>query len=276
MNTALNKAILRCKTILSLPSIYQKVSIKIEQPQTTNHELAEIIKLDVGISSRLLAIVNSAFYGFPSQISSVSHAISIVGLNDFKNLVLSASIVNQFEEVKSSGFSMDEFWNDSLFCAILAKHIAKHWASRKEQESLFIAGLLHDVGKLVMVKNTTGDLKALEELWRRGDLNAEKAAYEYNHIEAGEALINSWGLPPELAQCARYHHCLPDQADINVSILCVHMAHLLASIEDLEASPEIENCNALAPETLPLDTLLEIKQKALDEKSTLIGLYLSH
>lgn len=273
MSNALKKAVLKCKSVLSLPAIYQKISLKIEQPQTTNNELAEVVKLDPGVSCKLLAIVNSSFYGFPSQISSISHAISLVGLNDFKNLVLSSSVVKLYDEVKHTEFSIRAFWDHSLLCAILARRLGNHWGTRNDQETLFIAGLLHDVGKLVMLEACKENQSALSDCWDRLDLQAEATLVGFDHAQAGSALIATWGLPALLVDSTAQHHALSKEPD--AVAVCVYLANATISLEGDALESVLEHCNRYTEQPLTMDELLEIRDQAIGEKDTLIGIYLS-
>lgn len=272
MSEALANAIRQCQSVISLPEIYQQVSIKIDQPHTTHHELAEIVKLDPGVSSKLLAIVNSAFYGFSGQIATIAHAISIVGLSDFRNLVLSSSLVQLFDDLKGSDFSLHEFWNHSLLCAILCKRFGGLWLPRRQQEELFIAGLLHDVGKLMMLQTQAEHIPRLLPAWSEVDLAAEQTLVGFDHTQAGAALIQSWELPPLLAQCAGQHHQLEDAASVKPAVVAVYLANAVAQGE-YEAALTLSN--NLVEQPLTPDEVEQIKEEAVAEKNSLIGVFLS-
>jgi HD-like signal output (HDOD) protein len=271
MSEALEKAILQCQSVISLPEVYQQISIKIDQAHTTHHELAEIVKLDPGVSSKLLAIVNSAFYGFSGQISSIAHAISIVGLNDFKNLVLSSSLVQQFEELKGSDFSLHDFWDHSLLCAILCKRFGSLWLSRRQQEELFIAGLLHNVGKLMMLQTQAQQIPQLLPAWSEVDLMAEKTLVGFDHAEAGAALITAWELPERLALCAAQHHQLSAEAP-HPAVVAVYLANAVAQGEYETA---LLQSNAWVEQPLTPEEVEQIRGEAVAEKNSLIGVFLS-
>jgi len=276
MNKNLNKAILRCKSVISLPAIYQKITVKIDQPTTTNNELAEIVKLDAGISTKLLAIVNSSFYGFPSQISTISHAISLVGLKDFKNLVLGSSVVKQFEDVRETGFSINEFWDYSLHVAIAAKTLGKHWASRQEQEALFIAGLLHDVGKLVIAQACKEQLDEIQKIWPNQLPQQEQDLIGFDHTEAGAELIRSWNLPELLSSAVKQHHQLDLTNPPEPTVLCVYMANAMACGDEEKIKAALELCNQHVENPITQEALLEMQEAITEEKKSLIGVYLSN
>ncbi|WP_415883895.1 HDOD domain-containing protein [Neptuniibacter sp. QD34_54] len=275
MNKDLNKAILRCKSVISLPAIYQKITVKIDQPTTTNNELAEIVKLDAGISTKLLAIVNSSFYGFPSQISTISHAISLVGLKDFKNLVLGSSVVKQFEDVRETGFAINEFWDYSLHVAIAAKTLGKYWANRKEQEELFIAGLLHDVGKLVIAQACKDQLEEIQKIWPNQIPQQEQDLIGFDHTEAGAELIRSWNLPELLSTAVKQHHELDQTNPPESTVLCVYMANAIAFADEEKINTALELCNQYVENPIKQEEMLEMQEAVTEEKKSLIGVYLS-
>lgn len=270
MNSALTELTFRCRSLLSLPTVYQKISMKIDQPQTTNNELAEIVKMDPGVASKLLATVNSSFYGFSGKIASVPHAISIVGLNDFQNLVLSASLVQMFQQLKETEFSMEEFWHHSLLCAILAKTLGARINKRSEQESLFIAGLLHDIGKLAIIQTTDKDESTLISLWEERLPAKEQQILGYDHAQAGAALLESWELPSSLIESAGQHH----QSEIESPIArTVAISNLIAINQLEQASRRLEGI--VQDETITLEELTEIRNQAESELGSLISTYLN-
>ena len=138
--------------LTSPPAIYFQLKKVIDDPHKSLSEAGKIIDKDPALSMRLLKVVNSAFFGFPSQISTISHAISLIGIQELQNLVLGTLIIEKFSVLPGGMLSMHDFWALSLRSALTAKELANYWKHTEENESLFICGLLHDIGKLVFYR----------------------------------------------------------------------------------------------------------------------------
>ncbi len=143
------------------PSIYLALKETINDPKKNIHDAADIIEKDPALSARLLRIVNSAFYGFPSQILSIDRAINLIGFKELQSLVLGTIIIERFTDLPGA-MSMLDFWSRSLKCALITAEIDK-LKGGQYHESSFICGLLHDIGLLVFYRR-------LPELAREVDL----------------------------------------------------------------------------------------------------------
>jgi len=281
MTWNLNDVVLQCDNIVSLPEIYLKLTEKIDRPETTNNELADLIKLEPGVASKLLTIVNSPFYGLAGTISTPAHAISIIGRNDFKNLVLGSSVVEVFRKLPCQVFTLHRYWEHCLLVAICCKLLGKHWRLNEDRELLFVAGLLHDIGKLVVAQVLPEQADLLAPVWqpvdggRVVDSTGEEALLGFTHAEAGAELLKAWGLPG-LLQLAAGHHHQPELADSHqVALHIVYMANVLASGEREVIEQSLEVCLQVLGVEDSTEALLELRDEAQQEKAQLIGVYLS-
>lgn len=186
--------------IFSLPDIYFQVSEMINDPRFTANDMGQVLSKDPGLSARLLKLVNSSFYGFQARIDTISRAITIVGIDDLKNLVLATSVIDKFKGIPAELVDMTEFWLRSVRCGILAKLLAKE-SSVMHCERLFLTGLLHDLGSLVLYyKLPEQSMKVLlaADYERQLIGGLEQGVIGFTHADVGYALIKSWGLPESL------------------------------------------------------------------------------
>lgn len=186
--------------LFSLPDIYFQISEMINDPRFSAKDIGKVIGKDPALSIRLLKIVNSSLYGFQSKVDRISRAITIVGIDELKNLVVATSVVNKFKKIPSDLIDMTDFWLRSVKCGVVAKHLAVQ-SSVLHRERLFLAGLLHDIGSLVFYyKLPEESMKVL----RKANHNRKKVGQleqeiiGFTHAELGGLLIKTWGLPESL------------------------------------------------------------------------------
>jgi len=236
----------------SLPSIIARLLKVVNSPDTSAEDAAELIEKDPALTSKMIRLANSAFYGIPRSISSVSSAVVILGFNTIRSLVLSASVMKLFTSTKHA-FDKDRFWKHSIVTAMAAKAIVRHFMSVKmmDPESAFCAGILHDIGKLIFNEYAHEDYKAACELARSGNmslLDAENQALGTNHAAIGKILADKWALPLDLEYSLVYHHD-PSQTDQILDLVAtVHCADQLAHKagaglwENEQVNPEWSEC----------------------------------
>ncbi len=201
------------KELFSLPDIYLQLNRMIRDPRFSMADIGVVIAKDPGLSARLLRLVNSSFYGFQSKIDTISRAISIVGMDDVYNLVVTTCVVDRFAQISSDLVDMTDFWMRSVHCGVVCKLIAKE-CSTLNPERLFLTGLLHDVGSLViyqkMPEQAAKILLAIQQD-RRLLSNVEQEILGFTHADVGKELLSSWGLPVSLYQVVEFYR-QPDLA----------------------------------------------------------------
>ena len=189
--------VVEAKDLFSLPDIFFQLTEMMRDPRYSLADIGNVIATDPGLSARLLRIVNSAFYGFQSKIDTVSRAVTVVGADDFYNLVVATEVVTRFSSIPTDLIDMTSFWLRSVHCSVLAKLLAKNSGALKI-ERLFLAGLLHDIGSLVlyqlMPEQAFRVLLAIQH--DRRLLNGmEQEIIGFTHADVGRELLKSWGLP---------------------------------------------------------------------------------
>ncbi len=215
--------------LTTLPAIFTRINEIIMKPSSSSHEIAALISKDTSLTARLLKIVNSAFYGYPSRIDSLSQAVSIVGTNQISMLALGIDVVDEFKNIPSGYITMGSFWRHSIACGIIARLIATT-RNIQNTERLFVAGMLHDIGRL-LVYHYTPDyaLDILEEArdTERPLSQVEEAYLGGSHTEIGGLLFQIWKFPKSLENAVRYHH-KPGNCQNSLEPAIVHVADVTA------------------------------------------------
>ncbi len=220
----------RCPTLPSLPSAYLRLVEAMNDPYSAGEDFARIIEEDAGLTARVLKLVNSSMYGVSPKVDSVSRALSILGVQPLHDLVLATSAVSAFDKLPADLVDMESFWRHSLGTAVVSRLIA---VKRKDQnvEALFVCGLLHDIGRLVMyLGNPEGARKAHAHAAESRQLlhSVEHDEFGYDHSMVGSALLEQWGLPDSLSEPIKAHH-RPDMAgEFASQASTVHVADIIA------------------------------------------------
>jgi len=232
MNQELLDRVLKSPRLPSLPTIAIEVIDLVRQQDVNIKQIANTIQLDPALSSKILKTVNSSFYGQAYQVSTISHALVVLGLNSVKTLALGFSLVANLKNSEETGFNHLDFWKRSLFTATAARSLAKQ-AGMVQQEEAFLGGLLQDLGMLAMAQTLEAEYAAIVQL---SEEHRELRALEHEHLqsdhaEIGSALAEEWRLPPLLVSPIRYHED-PEPAPDEVRDLvhCVTLGNRVAEV----------------------------------------------
>ncbi len=198
----------RIREIPTLPMIANRLLILLNNPNTSASDLEKVIKHDQALAARVLKIVNSAYYGFPRRITTVGQGIVILGYKAIKDLVLSVSIAELFR-VREKGkiFDRTALWEHSVGVAVGAQLLA-HRATLPLEDEAFIAGLLHDIGVVILDQCLTTEFDEIINLTKSGLplIQAEERVLGFNHTLVGQMLAEKWNFPPLLVEVLRFHH----------------------------------------------------------------------
>jgi len=200
---SIRNRIQRLKSLPTLPGIFEKITGLMESSDTAAEDVANLISCDQALSARVLRVVNSALYGFPGRISNVTHALIILGFDVVKGLVLSTSV---FDMMLARGFY--GLWEHSLGCATTAGVIARK-TNTANPEEVSVAGLLHDIGKVIIRIELPEEASRIDELIGTRELSvyeAEEEVLGFNHATVGKWLSQKWNLPDKLSDPVTYHH----------------------------------------------------------------------
>lgn len=244
----------------TLPKLYYKVRDALSDPEVSLQLLEDLITSDPSLAASVLRIANSAFYGFPRKIETLSRAISLIGLSQLGNIVLTTSLTTSFQGIRPQSMDMARFWRGSIRRALLCRSIARH-SNEYESERLFVLGLISDMGHLVLYQ-AQPDLEAI--ILDRSVNTLNDIAWEERNLlgcdfaELGAALVNRWQLPANMARIIRYQLQVKGADDLAQDAACLNLAVSMA--EALERGEPITAATPAldpdAPETSCLDLTL--------------------
>ena len=231
-DTKLKTLISDLRSLPSLPTLYQELMLELQSPDVTMQKLGEIISRDIGMTAKMMQLVNSAFFGLPIHVFDPMHAAKLLGPVILRALVLSVQVFSKFDRVVSCGLSIEKFTNHSLAVASVAKNIAiSENQSKKIADNALIAGLLHDVGKLILAQNLPETYNKNTACAKDKNITiseAEQSTIGVTHAEVGAYLLGLWGLPDDIVEAVAFHHRPLSWVDKSFSALtAVHVADVL-------------------------------------------------
>lgn len=228
--TDILKPIVDISSIPTLPIVIERISRLLQNPKTSAEEIGKAITTDQALATKVLKLVNSAFYGFPGKISTITHAIVILGFSTIKNVVLTASIFDAFykKNDETHNFNLELFWIHSIACGAAAQSIAKH-IGFNEKEECFIAGLLHDLGKIIVCQYLPDEFNKALLLAKNKKIlffESEQELFNVTHQEIGAFLTERWNLPQNLQNAVKFHHSPLPTRDHYTMTAIVHCADI--------------------------------------------------
>lgn len=188
--------------IPTMPTVVSEALNTIENPKSNVNQLAEIISKDISLTTQILKLVNSAYYGFPQQITTINKAMALLGFNTIRSLVLGVAVKPML--MTSCGKIL---WEHSIRTAVASQMISKSLGFGDPDEA-FVMGLLHDVGKIILEIANKDAVKEISRLTALGadSLQAERMFFGYTHTEIGKELVIKWKLPLIVGTAIQYHH----------------------------------------------------------------------
>lgn len=223
----------------TLPTVYQALMEKLENPKATINDIADTIVLDISSTTKLLQIVNSSMFSFQTKINTISQAISLLGFNEVRNVILTLAITDYFKNFKRDKDIIQlDLWQHSIATGIIARIIAKELRINNP-ETLFISGLLHDVGKLILITTYQKDYFDLlfnSHLTDKQLSSLEVEKFGIAHDEVGYQLVSKWNIGLEIAESIKFHHNFNDNSDYKLNISIVYLANVIAKIMNLGKS----------------------------------------
>ncbi|MBW2027401.1 MAG: HDOD domain-containing protein, partial [Deltaproteobacteria bacterium] len=233
----------------SLPKLYQEIMAEIQSEDPSIQKVGEIIAKDVGMTAKILQLVNSAFFGMPRHIKSPQQAVTLLGLETVKALVLSVQIFSQFDGTKIPKKFLEGLWHHSMATGSYVRQIIKTEEVEKTlADDTYMAAVLHDVGKLILAASFPDRYRELIKKSRENRLpirHFELEDFGTTHAEVGAYLMGLWGLPDAIVEALAFHHRLA-QCPVQrfAPLIAVHVAsaleHQANNEEQIDYSEELD------------------------------------
>lgn len=216
----------------SLPSLYFRMLQELQSPDASADRIGELIAMDPAMTAKLLQLVNSAFFGVARKVSNPIEAVQFLGVGTIRSLALSLHVFSCFSQARAAEFGFERIWSHSLTVGVFAKRLSQlEGLESMSCEEAFVAGLLHDVGKLMLMANRPEDYRTVLALAQRKELPltaAEAKVFGATHAEVGAYLLGLWGLPVPIVEAVALHHqpATGIQAEFS-PLTAVHVANVL-------------------------------------------------
>ncbi|GFK95530.1 hypothetical protein NNJEOMEG_03396 [Fundidesulfovibrio magnetotacticus] len=218
--------ILAVKDLPTLPKVLDEVSRLVRDPDSSTEQIAKLIAMDQVLSAKVLKMVNSPIYGFPGRISSIHHALVLLGFNVLRGVIVSTSVMDIMLQ------NMVGLWEHSVGCALASATVARH-VGLKDVEDVSVAGLLHDLGKVVCAVQLPEMKTSIEAMVKAQDvtyIDAEKAVMGFGHDRVNAWIADHWKLPPAIKEGISYHH-KPQLARLYPDVACcVHLGDFMVRL----------------------------------------------
>ncbi|MDD5170393.1 MAG: HDOD domain-containing protein [Syntrophales bacterium] len=224
----------------TLPDIYWQILDVISRPNSSAYDIEQVISKDTYLTARLLKIVNSSFYGYQEKIDTLSRAVNVVGTKQLSTLAVGVNVICSFEHIPQNIVNMKMFWKHSILCGLFARILAGY-KNIHNAERLFVAGLLHDIGRLVLYNYLPREsLYAVTKARREHQLLnvGERDLFGVDHAAIGGELLAKWQIPPSLKDMVTYHH-EPLISSNRMEASLVHLADIMTNAMGIGNSGEV-------------------------------------
>lgn len=246
----------------TLPTVVAKMIELVDNPRTSAASLARLIASDQALTARILKLANSAYYGFSREISTVNMAIVVLGFNTVKDMGLSLSVFDAFKSKQQHpSFDLNRFWEHSIACGIAARMLARNYRSRYTGEA-FVAGLLHDIGKVILNQYFQNEFLLIIEAQVKGATleEAETSIIGTHHSQIGSWLAEKWNLPRIISRSLLHHHEPWDSKKEPIFVALIYLANHICHLSGFGhsgriniADPDPQLWETFRNENVPLD-----------------------
>jgi putative nucleotidyltransferase with HDIG domain len=241
------------RSLMTLPEVALRVNELLNNPQSSNRELEEVIRSDPALTAKLLKWANSPYFGGAARVETISRAVVLIGRNQLRNMVLTLSVAAVFTHISPKLVDMDVFWHNSLACGHIAKLLARE-CGILDREHLFIAGLLHGIGKLVLysqLPKQCWQVLAHKDKGERAMAEAELLVFGFTHAEVGAELLSAWNIPERLQYIIAHYLQPTSYLEYQPEVDLIHVASAIAATIAPSANPG-EGAQEAAPDFDPM------------------------
>lgn len=284
MDTKITELVQGVGSLVTLPDVFVRINQLVNDPNSNIADIAKAASQDPSFTVRLLRVANSSFYGFSSTIDTVPKAVSIIGTSQIRSLALATSVASSFDGLPNTLVSMEDFWRHSLYCALIARTLAKQ-VRKCDPDALFTAALLHDIGELVIFNRLPEQAKdalllVLDSADEMPVHLAEQQVIGFDHAQVGGELARQWKLPPLLEECIEFHHAVNAGLRFPREVAIVHIANALALMAEIDThdandvspiDPRAWEISGLNPEEVMEDAVHEAQAEVVETEKLFFG-----
>lgn len=212
--------------LLSLPDVYIRLRDVVDAPHSSMSDIAQVISQDPATTARLLKLVNSAFFGLPSQVDTITRAINLLGTQQVNDLVLATSVIDSFSGFDNDYFSIYDFWYSGVYCAVSASLLA-YRCGGIDTERPFVGGLLHNIGHLIMYQKIPQETHSTVEMAHQRNISrhiVEREILGFDYSDVGVELMRAWKLPESLQEIIGFHVEPEKAGDFKQEAAIIHIA----------------------------------------------------
>jgi HD-like signal output (HDOD) protein len=266
--------------LVTLPDVALRIAGMVDDPTSSAADIGREISQDAALTARLLRVANSPAFGQHGKIATISRAITVLGVRQVRDLTVGLTAIRSFDGIGNELVTMESFWRHSVLCAVAAGRIADR-RERVRDDTSFVAGLLHDIGQLVLFNRASALerqalLMSVDSADDRGLFLYEREVIGFDHGAVGLALARNWALPRSLQECIEFHH-EPQRAQAHaLEVATVHVANSVAVLAeigsvDLTDAPPI-SAAALRAVNLDADGVREIAMQTQKSAADMLPL----
>ena len=266
----LKPLISRVQSLPSVPALYIQVMEELRNPDTTINRIGEIVAQDPAMTAKILQLINSAFFGLSKPVSDPARAVRLLGMDTVRMLVLSAHVFKQFDKDAIRDFNLDALWYHGTIVGHFARQIARSEGADDDTcNDAMMAGILHDIGKLILLVNLPGEYRQLLQMAAREEADLfelERMYFGASHAEIGAYLLGLWGLPNPIVEAVANHHHIGDPGVTEFSaMVAVYVANVLSHelIDQAGPAEEMIDMDYLGPYSDRLAVWRDVCQSSL-------------
>jgi len=237
----------------SLPEVYIRVTELLENESSSGAKIGEAVQSDPALTARILKLINSAYYGLQNPVTSIPQAVTLLGRQQLKQVLVGSVLASVFKDFDITAFPLRDFWQHCIKTAIIGRQLGMQSARVIDHEVFFTAGLLHDIGWLVIAKvnpGSYGQILGLARAENREVIEVEVDKLGVSHVEVGVALLEKWGIPGLITECVKRHHDVDHIGSFEIETSIVYLANKLSRL-DLSAVEDEEKAVTDILSTIP-------------------------
>lgn len=244
-SSSINEIIATIEQIPTLPEVSSEIMTAIEDEESSIKEITLLIEQDMALATQILKVANSPFYGTLNRVSTIGHAIMILGLGEVKSLLLVCAVQNFFKNSEGDKQTRKRFWRHSVLCSQVTRLLARHFKCQAN-DTLFISGLIHDIGKIILDQYMHREFRMIMTFIEQNLVTfsqAEKEILGVTHYQIGAKLLQQWNFPKQVIMQVFYHHAPWQDHTYTDGSTIIYLADIFTKLAGFPCSEEEKTIN---------------------------------